>query len=95
MAAYNGVSGERMTESLLLRDVVRDEWDYDGLVMSDWFATRSTMASANAALDLVMPGPDGPRGAALAHAVDDGDVEKAEIDDKVVRLLRLASRVGA
>ena len=95
MAAYNGVNGERMTESSLLRDVLRDEWDYDGLVMSDWFATRSTVASANAALDLVMPGPDGPWGAALVSAVHDGDVEETEIDDKVVRLLRLAARVGA
>jgi beta-glucosidase len=41
-----------MTESSLLRDVLRDEWDYHGLVMSDWFATRSTTASANAALEL-------------------------------------------
>ena len=95
MAAYNGVNGERMTESSLLRDVLRDEWDYDGLVMSDWFATRSTVASANAALDLVMPGPDGPWGAALVSAVHDGAVEETEIDDKVVRLLRLAARVGA
>jgi beta-glucosidase len=95
MAAYNGVNGERMTESALLRDVLHDEWDYDGLVMSDWFATRSTAASANAALDLVMPGPDGPWGAALVRAVRDGEVDGAKIDDKVVRLLRFAARVGA
>ena len=95
MAAYNGVNGEAMTESSLLRDVIRDEWDYDGLVMSDWFATRSTTASANAALDLVMPGPDGPWGSALARAVNDGEVAEAEVDAKVVRLLRFAARVGA
>lgn len=95
MAAYNGVNGERMTESSLLRDVLRDEWDYHGLVMSDWFATRSTTASANAALDLVMPGPSGPWGPALARAVHDGGVDEAEIDAKVVRLLRFAARVGA
>ena len=95
MAAYNGVNGEQMTESSLLRDVLRDEWDYDGLVMSDWFATRSTTASANAALDLVMPGPSGPWGPALARAVHDGEVPEAEIDAKVVRLLRFAARAGA
>ena len=95
MAAYNGVNGEPMTESSLLRDVLRDEWDYDGLVMSDWFATRSTVESAHAGLDLVMPGPDGPWGAALVSAVHDGEVEEAEIDAKVLRLLRLAARVGA
>ena len=95
MAAYNGVNGEQMTESSLLRDVLRDEWNYDGLVMSDWFATRSTTASANAALDLVMPGPSGPWGPALARAVHDGEVPEAEIDAKVVRLLRFAARAGA
>jgi beta-glucosidase len=95
MAAYNGVNGEQMTESSLLRDILRAEWDYDGLVMSDWFATRSTTASANAALDLVMPGPSGPWGPALARAVHDGEVAEAEIDAKVVRLLRFAARAGA
>src|SRR5688572_16920937 len=60
MAAYNAVDGEPMTESRLLRDVLQGEWGFDGLVMSDWFAARSTVASARAALDLVMPGPAGP-----------------------------------
>lgn len=95
MAAYNCVNGERMTESSLLRDVLHDQWDYDGLVISDWFATGSTTASANAALDLVMPGPDGPWGTALVDAVRDGEVDEAKADDKVLRLLRLAARVGA
>jgi beta-glucosidase len=95
MAAYNGVNGHRMTESPLLRDVLHDEWGFDGLVMSDWFATRSTAASARAALDLVMPGPSGPWGAALAAAVREGAVAEATIDDKVIRILRLAARVGA
>ena len=95
MAAYNGVNGRWMTESPLLRDVLHDEWGFDGLVMSDWFATRSTAASARAALDLVMPGPDGPWGPALAAAVRAGEVAQDAIDDKVLRLLRLAARVGA
>ena len=95
MAAYNGVNCEPMTESSLLRDVLRDEWDYDGLVMSDWVATRSTTASANAELDLVMPGPDGPWGSALVRAVRGGEVAEAQIDAKVVRILRFAARVGA
>jgi beta-glucosidase len=95
MAAYNGVNGEPMTESSLLRDLLHEDWDYDGLVMSDWIATRSTTASANAALDLVMPGPSGPWGPALVRAVHDGGVDEAEIDAKVIRLLRFAARVGA
>jgi beta-glucosidase len=95
MAAYNGVNGHPMTESPLLRDVLHGEWEFDGLVMSDWFAARSTEASAGAALDLVMPGPRGPWGDELIAAVREGRVDEAAVDDKVVRLLRLASRVGA
>jgi len=95
MAAYNGVNGEPMTESRLLRDLLQRELGFDGLVMSDWFATRSTEASARAALDLVMPGPVGPWGDSLVAAVRAGNVDPAAIDDKVLRLLRLAARVGA
>ena len=95
MAAYNGVNGTRMTESPLLRDVLRRAWGFDGLVMSDWFATRSTAASAAAGLDVVMPGPGGPWGDALVDAVRAGLVDEREIDEKVVRILRLAARVGA
>src|SRR4051794_2340356 len=93
MAAYNAVNGPTMTESPLLRDVLKDEWAWDGVVVSDWTATRS-LAAAAAALDLAMPGPDGPWGDALVAAVRDGRVSEAAIDDKVLRLLRLAARVG-
>jgi beta-glucosidase len=97
MAAYNGVNGPTMTESPLLRDILHDEWGYDGLVMSDWTATRSTEPAARAALDLAMPGPAsrfGPWGDALVEAVRAGRVDEALIDDKVLRILRLATRVG-
>ena len=98
MAAYNGVDGHTMTESPLLRDILHADWGYDGLVMSDWTATRSTEAAANAALDLAMPGPAsmfGPWGDTLLAAVFGGKVAEALIDDKVLRILRLAARVGA
>jgi beta-glucosidase len=98
MAAYNGVNGSPMTQSPLLRDILHGEWGYDGLVMSDWTATRDTEAAAQAALDLAMPGPAdlfGPWGEALVEAVGKGAVDEALIDDKVVRILRLAARVGA
>jgi beta-glucosidase len=95
MAAYNSVNGPTMTESPLLREILHEEWGWDGLVMSDWFATRSTEAAGNAALDLAMPGPMGPWGDALVAAVRAGKVDEATIDDKVVRILRLAERVGA
>jgi beta-glucosidase len=95
MAAYNGVNGHTMTEHPLLREIVKDEWGFDGVVMSDWFATRSAEAAGRAALDLAMPGPTSPWGDALVAAVRAGQVEVAAIDDKVLRLLRLAGRVGA
>jgi len=98
MAAYNGVNGYSMTESPLLRDILHDEWGFDGVVMSDWTAARSTEGDARAALDLAMPGPAekfGPWGDALVEAVRSGAVDEALIDDKVLRILRLATRVGA
>ncbi len=95
MASYNSVNGCPMTESPLLADLLRGELSFDGVVMSDWFATRTTEASARAGLDLVMPGPDGPWGAALLAAVRRGAVDEATVDDKIRALLRLAARVGA
>jgi beta-glucosidase len=65
------------------------------VVMSDWWAARSTEPAAQGGLDLVMPGPDRPWGTALAAAVNDGRVPEAALDDKVRRILRLAARVGA
>ena len=96
MAAYNSVNGAFMSENLtLLRDLLKTEWGFRGVVVSDWSATSTTVASARAGLDLVMPGPDGPWGEHLVAAVRAGTVPEAEVDDKVSRLLGLARRVGA
>src|SRR3954454_13731653 len=95
MAAYNGVNGATMTENPLQRHVLKDEWGFDGLIMSDWYAGRSLAAAGEGLLDLVMPGPSGPWGDALVAAVRTGDVPESAVDDKVLRLLRLAARVGA
>ena len=96
MAAYNSVNGNSMTaNSPLLRDVLKDEWGFQGVVVSDWHAARTTEPAAIAGLDLVMPGPHGPWGDLLLDAVRAGTVPEAAIDDKVARLLSLARRVGA
>jgi beta-glucosidase len=95
MAAYNAVNGPTMTESPLLREVLKDEWGWDGMVVSDWGAARDTVGAGNAALDLAMPGPGGPFGDALVAAVRSGAISEAAVDDKVLRILRLAARVGA
>ncbi|MPY80032.1 MAG: glycosyl hydrolase [Actinophytocola sp.] len=95
MAAYNGVNGTTMTESPMLREILKQEWGFDGVVMSDWFAARSLAAAGPGLLDLVMPGPAGPWGEALVDAVRAGKVPESAVDDKVMRILRLAARVGA
>jgi beta-glucosidase len=95
MSAYNGVNGATMSESPLLTEPLKGEWGFDGVVVSDWGAVRSTVASARAAQDLAMPGPNDHWGDALAAAVRAGEVPRAAIDEKVRRLLRLAARVGA
>ncbi|HSR24178.1 MAG TPA: glycoside hydrolase family 3 N-terminal domain-containing protein, partial [Candidatus Eisenbacteria bacterium] len=94
MAAYNGVNGATMTASPLLRRPLKSEWAFDGVVVSDWTAVRSTDAAAGGT-DLAMPGPAPLWGEPLEAAVRSGAVEESAIDDKVCRLLRLAARVGA
>ena len=95
MAAYNSVNGHSMTESPMLRAILHEEWGFDGVTMTDWYAGRSTEAAANGGLDLIMPGPTGPWREALVAAVHEGRVAEADVDAKLVRLLRLAARVGA
>ena len=96
MAAYNDVNGAAATEHDELNNVLlKSEWAWDGLLMSDWGATKTSGPSANGGLDLVMPGPDGPWGAVLVGLVEAGEVEEVTIDEHLRRLLRLAGRVGA
>ena len=82
------------TENELLETPLKSEWGFDGVVVSDWTAVRS-LESAKAAQDLVMPGPEGPWGEALVKAVRAGDIDESVVDQKVLRILRLAQRVGA
>jgi beta-glucosidase len=96
MTGYNKVNGITMTEhGQLLARILKEEWGFGGVALSDWHAARSTVATAIAGLDLAMPGPDGPWGGKLAAAVRAGQVSEDTVDDKVLRILRLARRVGA
>jgi beta-glucosidase len=95
MAAYNRVNGTTMTENPLQRDVLKREWGFDGVIMSDWYATRSVAAAGEDLLDLAMPGPSGPLTEWLLEAVQSGQVTESALDGHVLRLLRLAARVGA
>jgi beta-glucosidase len=94
MTAYNKVNGTYCSEHAELLALLRDEWGFDGVVMSDWYGTHSTVPAALAGLDLEMPGPPQWFGPALANAVRRGDVEEKTVADKARRILRLLERTG-
>ncbi|WP_458683411.1 beta-glucosidase [Prescottella equi] len=93
MSAYNAVNGVTMSESNLLRRPLKEEWGFDGVVVSDWSGVTS-LASIPAAQDLAMPGP-APAYADLREEIDADTVSILDIDEKVLRILLLAERVGA
>ena len=94
MTAYNRVNGTHVSESpRLIRDVLRKEWGFDGLVMSDWFGTYSTSEAIKAGLDLEMPGPPLLRGAQVAHALGCRKLLPRDIDACVRELLKLIKKV--
>lgn len=96
MAAYNSVNGTTMSEhDELVNGVLKGEWGFDGVVVSDWIGTRTTAESALGGLDIAMPAVANPwsEGQLLA-AVEAGLVPAEKIDDQARRVLRLAARVG-
>lgn len=95
MSSYNSINGLTATENPLLATPLKDEWAFDGVVVSDWTAVRSVVPSARAEQDLVFPGPRSPWSDGLLDAVRAGEVGTEAIDRKVLRVLRLAVRVGA
>ena len=99
MPGYNLVNGDYASENaFLLQQVLKNEWDYAGWVMSDWGATHSTVKAALAGLD-VQSGANLDDahyfGQALRDAVRDGQVPQARIDDMVARILTGMISVGA
>jgi beta-glucosidase len=96
MSAYNSVNGVSMTDNAALqRGVLKDEWGFDGAIVSDWLAARDTAGAANGGLDIAMPAMGNPWGERLVAAVRDGQVPVEIIDEQARRVLRLAARVGA
>lgn len=110
MCAYNRVNGSYACENEYLLSVLKDEWGYQGMVISDWGATHSTVESANAGLDEEQPGmeddetlippflsillPDPYFTSELAQAVIDGEVPLSRLDDMVKRKLRMMIGIG-
>lgn len=96
MTSYNRLNGEYCADRHdLLAGVLRGEWGFDGLVVSDWFAFADTGKAVVAGLDLEMPGPGRAYGPALAEAVRQGRVDEALVDAAVLRLLGVFDRIGA
>ncbi|MBT6811363.1 MAG: beta-glucosidase, partial [Anaerolineae bacterium] len=94
MSAYNRVNGTYVSENkYLLNDILKGEWGFDGMVISDWYGTYSENVPA-AGLDLEMPGPARWMGENVLEAVRDGTLDEAVVDDKVRRILRMLERVG-
>jgi beta-glucosidase-like glycosyl hydrolase len=87
MAATSLVNGVHDNEnSYLLKQTAKQDWGFDGFVVTDWDGARSTVQAANAELDLTMPTP-GNFGQPLADAVRAGQVSMAVLNDKIARLL--------
>ena len=95
MDAYNLVNGIYMTQNAYLNnEILKKEWKFDGIDMSDWGGTHDAVAAANGGLDLEMPSPTFMNRDALLPALKDGRISVATIDDKVRRILRTAIAFG-
>jgi beta-glucosidase len=90
MCAYNKLNGTYCSENgWLLNTVLKQDWGFKGVLMSDWGAVHSTLGPATNGLDLEMPGPDFTTKDNLKPLMDSGQVKVSDIDDKVRRILRL------
>ena len=95
MDSYNLINGQHATQNEFLNlKVLKGDWGFKGILMSDWDATYDGVAAANNGLDLEMPSPRFMNAATLLPAINDGQVKESTIDDKVLRILRDELRYG-
>ena len=95
MDSYNFLNGEHATANYHLNvEIAKQQWGFDGVMMSDWTATHDGIAAANAGLDLEMPFGMFMNEKTLVPAVKEGKVKESVIDDKIRRLLRTGYRFG-
>jgi beta-glucosidase len=95
MDSYNLTNGQHMTQNgYLNNEVVKKEWGFQGIIMSDWDSVYDGLAAANAGLDLEMPSGKFMNRQTLLPAIQSGQVKEATIDDKVRRILRTAIQFG-
>jgi len=95
MNSYNLTNGAHMSQNkYLLTEVLKNDWGFQGVVMSDWGGTYDGIEAANGGQDLEMPAPAHMNRQTLMPAIEQGKVSVATIDDKVRRILRTAVRFG-
>jgi beta-glucosidase len=95
MCSYNRLNGVAASENhWLLTTLLRDEWGFDGLVMSDWGAVIDRVAALKAGLDLEMPGPLPESSAEIVAAVQAGVLDESVVDTAVARMLHLVQRTA-
>lgn len=93
MCAYNRVNGVYCSEHTeLLTTILRDDWGFEGFVMSDWGAVRDRVTALRAGLELQMPGPVPYSTQAVIDAVQNGSLDEAVLDQGVERLLNVIQR---
>jgi beta-glucosidase len=90
MCSYNKVNGTFASEHhYLLTEILKKEWGFEGLVVSDWGAVRDRVAALKGGLDLEMPGPQDRRVKAVVEAVRSGKLDEAILDEAVRRILNI------
>lgn len=90
MCSYNRVNGEFASENKkLLTDILRDEWGFEGYVMSDWGAVNQRVPGLAAGLELEMPASSGATDRQIVEAVQDGSLPEAVLDQAVERILKV------
>ena len=95
MSAYNQLNNVFCSSNeQILTNILKEEWNFPGYVVSDWGAAQDTIGNANGGLDCEMPGPARSWGENLVKAVNNGKVDEEVVDDKVRRILRVADFTG-
>ncbi len=95
MTAYNRLNGIYCSEHPELFRILREEWGFEGFVVTDWYAAGTAAGAMAAGLDIQMPGPDRFYGRHVAAAVRAGEITEASVDEKALRLLTVLDRIGA
>ena len=95
MCSYNRINGVYASENQkLLTEILRDEWGFDGFVMSDWGAVADRVKGVAAGLELEMPGSGGVNDAKIVAAVEDGTLPEETLDKAVTRILNIVFRAA-